>query len=496
VRSKNLVIIGSGFAGLSAACFMAKAGWRVTVLEKNDAPGGRARQLQIHGFSFDMGPSWYWMPDIFERFFHEFNKTVADYYELIRLDPSYRIYWQDGITDIPADHHAIRNLFESIEPGSGKKLDLYLKEAAYKYKTGMNKLAYKPGLSITEFFDKDLLAGIFKLDVFTSIKKHIGKYFKHPHLQQLLEFPVLFLGALPERIPALYSFMNYADIKGGTWFPKGGMYKIVEAIYKLAVDLGVQFHFNKNVIKIDVDGNCATKINAKDNDDSFSTYNADVVIGNADYHHIENKLLPAAYRNYSKDYWNKRTMAPSCILYYVGVNKKLENISHHSLFFDTSFDVHAKEIYETRQWPYDPLFYLSANSVSDESLAPRGCENLFFLIPVAAGLKDDTEELRDFYFNKILSRFEKRVNQSIKQHIIVTRSFAYSDFIHDYNAYKGNAYGLANTLMQTAIFKPSIKNKKIKNLFYTGQLTAPGPGVPPALISGEIVAKYVIKLFG
>jgi phytoene desaturase len=496
VRSKNLVIIGSGFAGLSAACFMAKAGWRVTVLEKNDTSGGRARQLQVDGFSFDMGPSWYWMPDIFERFFEQFNKKVADYYELVRLDPSYRIYWQDGATDIPADYHSLQNLFKSIEPGSGKMLDLFLKEAAYKYKTGMNKLAYRPGLSITEVFDKDLLKGIFKLDVFTSIKTHIGKYFKHPHLRQLLEFPVLFLGASPEKIPALYSFMNYADIKGGTWFPKGGMYKIVDAMHKLAVVLGVQFHFNKNVMKIEVNDKRATKVIAENNDGLLSTYNADVVIGNADYHHIENKLLPPAYRNYSEDYWNRRIMAPSCILYYVGLNKKLENISHHSLFFDTSFDSHAREIYETKQWPSDPLFYVSATSVTDESLAPGDCENLFFLIPVAAGLKDDTEEVRDFYFSRILSRFEKRINQSVKQHIIVKRSFGYTNFVHDYNAYKGNAYGLANTLMQTAMFKPSIKNKKIKNLFYTGQLTVPGPGVPPAIISGEIVAKNVIKLFG
>lgn len=493
--TKNITIIGSGFAGLSAACFLAKAGYEVLVLEKHEQPGGRARQLKIDGYSFDMGPSWYWMPDVFERFFHQFNKKVSDYYELIRLDPSYRIYWPDDITDIPAGYEALKELFEKTEPGSSKKLDAFLNEAACKYKTGMQKLAYKPGLSIKEFMDADLLTGIFKLDVFTSIKKHVSKYFKHPHLQQLLEFPVLFLGALPEKIPALYSLMNYADIKGGTWFPKGGMYSIVDAMYQLALELGVQFQLNKNVIKIDVEHGYAAKIIARNADNTTSTYDTDVVIANADYHHVENALLPEAYRNYSENYWQQKTMAPSALLYYVGLNVKLENICHHSLFFDTSFTKHAKEIYDTKQWPEEPLFYVSAASVTDASLAPQDCENIFFLIPVAAGLNDDTDELREAYFNTILSRFEARINQPVKQHIIVKRSFAYSNFVNDYNAYKGNAYGLANTLMQTAILKPSVKNKKIKNLFYTGQLTVPGPGVPPALISGEIVAKYIITLF-
>ncbi len=480
---------------MSAACFMAKAGWNVTVLEKHDEPGGRARQLKIDGFSFDMGPSWYWMPDVFERFFYQFNKKAGDYYDLIRLDPSYSIYWNDGVMDVPADYTSLKKLFESIEPGSSNKLDLFLKEAAFKYEAGMNRLVYKPGISVTEFFDVDLLKGIIKLDVFTSIKRHIQQYFHHPHLQQLLEFPVLFLGALPEKTPALYSLMNYADIKGGTWFPKGGMYKIVEAMYTLALELNVKFCFNQDVKNIEIKGGLASKVIAQNIDGEISVYKADVVIANADYHHVENKLLPAAYRNYSEAYWNQKVLAPSCIIFYVGLNKKLNNIHHHSLFFDTSFEQHAKEIYTTKQWPTDPLFYVSATSVTDNSSAPEGCENLFFLIPVASGLTDDNEDLRNSYFEKIIDRFEKKTGETIRQNIIVKKSYAYSNFVGDYNAYKGNAYGLANTLMQTAMLKPSIKNKKVRNLFYTGQFTVPGPGVPPALISGEVVSACINKLF-
>lgn len=478
---------------------MAKAGWDITILEKQSTPGGRARQLHAKGFTFDIGPSWYWMPDVFERFFSCFGKKVSDYYHLDRLDPSYRIYWPEDSMDISANYNTLRNLFENIEPGSSKMLDIFMKEAQYKYEIGINKLVHKPGQSLAEFADLDLIKGVFKLDVFTSMKKHIGKHFKNKKLQQLLEFPVLFLGALPEDTPALYSLMNYADVKSGTWYPKGGMYKIVEGIYQLAIELGVKFNFNHNVVKLDVESEMIKKVYAEtinsNNEIKTTVFNADVVVGGADYHFIESKLLPAKYRSYSDAYWNKRVMAPSCLIYYVGLNKKLINVLHHTLFFDVSFDVHGKEIYTTPQWPTEPLFYVSVTSVSDDSVAPAGFENLFFLIPVASGLQEDTEELRDKYFEDIIDRYEKRIGQTVKDAIIFKKSYSVSNFIADYNAFKGNAYGLANTLMQTAVLKPGCRSKKIKNLFYTGQLTVPGPGVPPSLISGEVVAKEIGKHF-
>jgi phytoene desaturase len=484
----KVVIIGSGFAGLSAASFMAKEGWEVTVIEKHSTPGGRARQLHQNGFSFDMGPSWYWMPDVFERYFHQFGKNVSDYYTLQRLDPSYRIFWDNGITDVPASYGQLRDLFESIEPGAGKKLDQFLKEAAYKYSVGINKLVYKPGLSISEFMDWQVISGIFKLDVFSSIKKHINQYFKHYKLRQLMEFPVLFLGALPENTPALYSLMNYADIMGGTWYPQGGMYIVVQGMYKLALELGVQFRFNETAEQIITDKHAARTVRTNKNE-----YAADAVIGGADYHFIENNLLAASQRSYPEKYWDKKLMAPSCLLYYVGLNKKLRNVCHHMLFFDVPFDQHAKEIYSTPSWPGNPLFYVSASSVTDESVAPQGHENLVFLVPVAAGLEGDTELLREKYFGQLLTRFEARIGEQIKHSIVFKKTFAYSDFLQEYNSFKGNAYGLASTLMQTAIFRPSCRSKKIKNLFYAGQLTVPGPGVPPSLISGEVAAKEVIK---
>ncbi len=479
---------------------MAKAGWEVHVLEKHETAGGRARQLKESGFVFDMGPSWYWMPDVFERYFRQFGKAVGDYYSLQRLDPSYRVYWQDGPMDIPADINALKKLFESIEPGSSSQLDKFLHEAAYKYKVGMQKLVFKPGQSITEFLDKDVVSGVFRLDIFTSMQKHVRKYFHHPKLIQLLEFPVLFLGATASDIPALYSLMNYADIKGGTWYPRGGMYSIVKAMYELAKEQGVHFHFGHNVTRIVVDKGMARKVIAQTSSEKgiadTVSFEGDVIIGAADYHFIETQLLEEEFRSYTTSYWDSRVMAPSCILYYVGLNKRLKNILHHSLFFDVPFEQHANEIYASKKWPVNPLFYVSATSVTDAGVAPEGCENLFLLIPVASGLEADTETLRDRYFEMIVERMEKQMGEPIKNLIAYKKSFCITDFVNEYNSFKGNAYGLANTLLQTAVLKPSCRSKKIKNLFYTGNLPVPGPGVPPSLISGELVSAEVVKHFG
>jgi phytoene desaturase len=334
----------------------------------------------------------------------------------------------------------------------------------------------------------DLVKGIFKLDVFASMKKHVQKHFTDPRLRELMEFPVLFLGALPEKIPALYSLMNYADVKLGTWFPVGGMYEIVKAMHRLAEDQGVRFLFNQNVEEIKtVDGKATgVVVNGEYRE-------ADVIVSGADYHFTETKLLHHHDQSYSEAYWNNRVMAPSCLLYYVGLNTRLKNVLHHSLFFDTDFTQHGKEIYDTPQWPSDPLFYVSATTQTDPSGAPEGCENLFFLIPVAAGLEGDTEELRDQYFQQIVARFEQRIGEPIAGSIVYKKSYSVTDFVDDYNAFRGNAYGLANTLLQTAILKPGCRSKKVENLYYTGQLTVPGPGVPPSLISGEVVATLINK---
>jgi len=487
--NKNVVVIGAGFAGLSSATHLAHLGYQVTLLEKNITPGGRARKFEAEGFVFDMGPSWYWMPDVFESYFAHFGKKPSDYYDLIRLDPSYTVvFGENEFVGIPADLGQFKSLLEKMEPGVGPKLDEFLKQAAYKYKVGIQDLVYRPSRSLFEFTSPGLLADIIRMDVFQSMSKHVRKFFKDEKIIRLMEFPVIFLGETADNIPALYSLMNYADIALGTWYPMGGMHEIIKGMVKLAEEKGVKIHLGADVSHINVKNGNAKNVMLK----TGETFEADVVVAGADYHHVDSKLLAPEYRNYDENYWDKRVMAPSSLLFYIGVDKKLENLTHHVLFFDEQMGPHADAIYKNPRWPEKPLFYLSAASKTDPSVAPEGKENLVILIPLAPDLEDG-EEIREKYFHMVMDRLEKLTGQEIRSHIIYKRSYAHSDFKSDYNAFKGNAYGLANTLFQTAILKPSLKSKKVKNLYYTGQLTVPGPGVPPTIISGHVVAREVMK---
>lgn len=487
---KKIAIIGSGFSGLSAAAHSAKMGHQVHVFEKNSTPGGRARMFQVkEGYHFDMGPSWYWMPDIFEQFFEDFGKKREDMYDLINLDPQFDMVFDDGTVSIPSSYQDLKQMFEELEPNSGKQLDKFMEEAAYKYKVGMQEFVTKPCHSWMEFMSLKIVKSAFKLDLLTDFRSHVRKFFSNPKLVALMEFPVLFLGAMPDDIPALYSLMNYGGLKLGTWYPMGGFIKIIEAMKSIADEQGVIFHFDANVTSINIKDGQAQSMTVNGEDVYF-----DAIIASSDYHHTEQKLLEPRYRNYNEEYWNKKTFAPSCLIYYLGINEKIDNLKHHTLFFEHDLDAHAVEIYKDKKWPEKPLFYVCCPSKTDSSVAPTHHENLFLLMPVAPGIEDN-EEIREKYFQNMISRIEKQTQtKNLESKIDYKRSYCINDFISDYNAYKGNAYGLANTLMQTAVLKPSLRNKKVSNLFYTGQLTVPGPGVPPSLISGKIAAIEVHQL--
>jgi phytoene desaturase len=482
--SKTVSIIGSGFSALSASCYLAKAGYKVSIYEKNDTVGGRARQLIKDGFTFDIGPSWYWMPDIFEKFFNDFGKSTSDYYQLDKLSPAYKIFFSDEVITIGDHMDQICKEFERIETGSSKPLRKFIAQAQEHYDIAINKVVLKPGVSPFELVTKETVTRVDRF--FKTISSEVRKKFKNPKLISTLEFPVLFLGAKPNQTPSFYSFMNFADFGLGTWHPKGGMYEIIKAMKSLAESLGVSIHTNSNVEKINVENGYAAGIKV-----NGEIITSDIVLSGADYHHSET-LLDKSYRQYSESYWDKRTFAPSSLLFYVGFNKKLKNVEHHNLFFDTNFENHAEDIYDDPKWPENPLFYVNFPSVTDYSMAPDNCETGFFLIPIAPGL-EDTPELRQQYFDIIINRFEKRIDQNVQEHILFKESFCVNDFISEYNSYKGNAYGMANTLMQTAFLRPKLKSKKVKGLYFTGQLTVPGPGVPPSLISGKLVAELIQK---
>jgi len=485
---KTIGIIGSGISGLSAAAVLALNGQKVVVFEKNDQLGGRMRQFEANGFTFDMGPSWYWMPDVFERFYEHFGYSSSDFYELKKLDPGFQIITSDGeTTKIPANWEELLALFEQIETGAADKLKAFMSEAQYKYDVGVKKLIYQPGLSVLELINADTISGVFRLQIFSSFSKHVRGYFKNEKLIALMEFPVLFLGAMPKNTPALYSLMNYAGLKQGTYYPMGGFKKVIDAMVAISREHGVKFNTSEGVDSIEKDS--PSKI-------SLTTHSrkiqVDGLIASADYHHVESNLLQTKNRNYTEKYWDKKTFAPSSLIFYIGVNTKLDKLEHHNLFFDADFPKHAIEIYEQPQWPNDPLFYVCCPSKTDPSVAPAGKENLFVLMPIAPGLADE-EAIRETYYNILLKRLETYTGVAIRENIEYVKSYCVKDFVEDYNSYKGNAYGLANTLMQTANLKPSIKNNSIPNFYYCGQLTVPGPGVPPSIVSGQVAANELLK---
>lgn len=487
-KASEIAVIGSGFAGMAASAVLAMNGSQVTVYEKNEQTGGRARTFSSDGFVFDMGPSWYWMPDVYESFYNLFGNTTADFYELRQLDPGFAVIFDHNeVIEIPADFEGICDLFESIETGAASQLRKFIAEGELKYRIGMGDMVYKPGHSITEFFSLSLFRDALKLQLFTSFSKYIRRYFKDPRLLAILEFPVLFLGAMPRDTPALYSLMNFSGLKQGTFYPMGGFGQVADAFRKVAEHAGVIFKTSHGMDSLEIHKDRISHIHA-----NGAGKMVDAVIGTADYHHIENQLIPDTHQSYSKSYWDSRTFAPSCLIFYLGVGKKINKLRHHNLFFDEDFEKHAFEIYKDKKWPTKPLFYVCCPSKTDPSVAPADAENLFILMPIAIGLNDN-EETRELYYGMLMERLEKFAGEDIRAHVVFKKSYATNNFIADYNAFKGNAYGLANTLGQTAIFKPKLRSKKIKNLFYAGQLTVPGPGVPPSIISGRIAATELLK---
>lgn len=482
--SKHIAVIGSGFSSLAAACYLAKEGHTVEVFEKNSTLGGRARQYKRDGFTFDMGPSWYWMPDIFDKFFKDFGKDVSDFYDLEKLNPAYQVWFQDEVVTIGDTLDKIAIEFERIEPGSSPALKKFIKKAGVNYDIAINDVVNKPGISPFELVTPETAVRVDQF--FRTISDDVRKAFKNEKLVSILEFPVLFLGAKPNKTPAFYRFMNYADFGLGTWHPKGGMHMVIKGMIDLAKSLGVTFHTDSPATKINVENGHVQGLEI-----NGTFHKADIVVSGADYHHSET-LLSEKDRQYSEAYWDKKTFAPSSLLFYVGFDTKFDKVAHHNLFFDTDFDEHARTIYDDLAWPKEPLFYANFPSRNDETMAPEGKENGFFLIPIAPGV-EDTEALRNQYFDIILERLERLSGQNFKNHILFKESFCVNDFVKEYNSYKGNAYGMANTLSQTAFLRPKLKSKKVKNLYFTGQLTVPGPGVPPALISGKLTAQLIAK---
>jgi len=483
----TVTVVGGGFGGLSTACYLAAAGGDVRLLEKNEQLGGRASRMERDGFRFDMGPSWYMMPDVFERFFGHFDRRPTDYYELEHLDPHYRMFFKDGdVIDVRPDIDYLRELFASYEDGAGEAFDEYLATSERHYETAMENFVYEDRSRLRDWIDLDVVRSApVGLRLIGSMQRHVENYFEHPKLQQIMQYTLVFLGGSPKNTPALYNIMSHVDFNLGVYYPDGGIGAVVDALAELGGELGVSYETDAEVREI----TRRKRGFLVETDDE--TYNPDYVVSNADYAHTEQELLPEHERQYDDDYWEKRTYAPSAFLIYLGVEGAVDELAHHSLVLPTDWEPHFDQIFEDPSWPDDPAYYLCVPSKTDDSVAPDGHSNLFVLVPVAPGLHDE-ESVRTEYREKILADIAEHTGVDLRDRIVVEEQFSVSDFGERYNATEGTALGLAHTLRQTSLLRPSNRSGAVDGLYFTGSFTTPGIGVPMCLISGEHTASALI----
>lgn len=482
------VIVGAGFGGLSAAALLAQQGVDVEVVEKNEQVGGRAGVYREGGFSFDMGPSWYLMPDVYEKFFAAFGKRPADLYPLKRLDPAYRVFFGDGDTvDIRADLTQDYALFDSFEEGGGKKLEAYLDSARDIYDLSINEFLYRDYRSIFDFLSGRLILQGSRLHLFESLDTFVRRHFESDHARKIVQYSIGFLGGSPRNTPSFYHIMSHIDMTMGVWYPAGGMRAVVEAIAPLARSHGAEIALDEPVTRIETAGKTATGVVTP-----TGRRDADVVLVNADYAHAELDLLGPAHRTYQEKYWHSRVLAPSAFVVYLGLDRRVPGLAHHTLFLDRDWEAGFDRIFDPKKaaWPENPSYYVNVPSKTDPTAAPAGGEALFILVPLAPGL-EDTPALRENLYARILDDLEARLGEDLRDAVVVKRIFALDDFAERYNAYRGTALGLSHTLLQTALWRPAHQSRRVENLYYTGQYTHPGIGVPMTLISSTIVAQEI-----
>lgn len=488
---KKAVVVGGGFGGLSSAALLAKEGWDVTLVEKLETLGGRARHWKSDGFTFDLGPSWYLMPEVFERFFSLFGKERKDYFNLLPLDPYYKVFFGDDDTAVlSARQEENSALFESFEEGGGEALTRYLEQATYKYEVAMKEFLYKDYKHLSQFFNKRIMTEGLRLGIFRKLDKFVGTYFSDRRARQILEYAMVFLGTNPIDAPAIYSIMSHVDLSLGVFFPDDGMAGAAQGFVKLCEEEGVTLVTGEEVTEIVTEGRKAVAVQT-----TKHRYEADIVVSGADYHHMDSEVLSDENSQYSFRYWENRVVAPSMFIVYLGINRKLKNLEHHNLYFAENWQTHFDTIFKDPSWPEEPCFYLSCISKTDPKSAPPGKENVFLLVPVAPGL-EDTDEQREAYLAHVLAHVKRVTGEDLTKDVAVQRVYTHRDFKEDYHAFKGTALGLSHTLMQTAIFRPTNRSKKVENLFYTGQYTHPGVGVPMVLIASEILAEVVRNSYG
>lgn len=486
----KVVVIGGGFAGLSAAAFLAKQGCDVVLLEKNKTLGGRARVLHKKGFRFDMGPSWYMMPEVFERFFKHFGKTVADYYQLEQLHPRYQVFFDDKTSLVMSEKlEDNANVFETQEAGAKEKLKEFIEKLRVPYQTSIGKFIYLDIWSVRSWLNfhnvRELFPLIFSLRLWESWHDFVGRFFKNEKLQKIMSFPAVFLGGSPFNTPSIYAVLAWADFQGGAWYPKGGMGAVVEAVIQTAREQGVRILPESDVDRIDLIDGKVVGVTA-----NKQFYQADVVVGACDLANLETKLLPQQYQTWDASYWKKATLSISSMLVYIGLNTRLSKVAHHNMYFSKNWKQNFSEIFEHNTLSADPSFYISVRSMSDRSIVPKNSEEIVLLVPMGSGTVVTKEQL-ETYADEAIAKTEELLGEPIKKHIVVKEVYGPEQFAQDYHAFQGTALGLAHTFSQSLWLRPNVKSAKVNGLYYAGQYTNPGVGVPTALVSGELVASII-----
>jgi phytoene desaturase len=494
---KHIVVVGAGFAGISASGYLAKAGFRVTLIEKNNTVGGRARVMYKNGFRFDMGPSWYLLTDEHDKWFRDMGKNREQYYDQIKLKDQYRVYYEDkSHIDIVDDYNANKHTFENIEAGAGSSLDQYMAESRFNGEFSLKHFVHKNYDSILSLLSFNTLKAVPRMHLFSSYRDRVKRYFKNSKLVSILEYPTVFLGASAKSLPAVYNLMNWVDLDLGVYYPmlsdkSGGFGVVIESMTKVIKELGVEVITNANLSNVIIENKQVTSVEYPSNGDKI-ILDCDGVLNTSDYQWFESTFLPEEYRNVKSSSWNSKKLAPSTLNYYVGIKGAIKNLKHHTFFFDSDWDESFKHVYDTKTWSEKPLFYVHVPTLTDPSTAPVGCTALFVLIPCAVNV-DDSQEVRDKYWEQVLDRIEDITGDKLRDRVQFVESYGVSDYKKDYNAYQGNAFGLGQTLQQTAMWRPNNYNKKIKNLFYAGHFTLPGTGTSMAMIGGKLAAERITK---
>ncbi len=487
---RKVVVVGAGVGGIAAAARLARQGYRVTVVEKNGAPGGRCGSLEVDGHRFDTGATMLLMPAFYRAAFRDLGERMEDHLDLTRVDPTYRLHFGDGTgLELTSDRERMRDQLEAIEPGSYDGFVRYMDAAARHFRLGVPRFMAREYRSLAAFLSPSNLLTFARLDVLASHYDDVGRYFRDERLRTAFTFQDLYLGLSPYAAPAAFSLIQWTEFADGVWAPRGGMYSVVEALFAIAERWGVRFRFDAPVARIDVAGDRATGVTLEDG----TALGADVVLANADLVYVYRHLLPqdrAARR------LERLKHGTSALTFLWGLDTKVPQIGTHNLFFAPDIRGGFAPLFDGRGLPDDPHFYVYAPSRLDPTMAPPGHDSLMVALPTA-NLDErnppDWDAIRARARAAVLRRLEAFGLRGLEDHVEFERTIAPPDWASRYNLVKGSTHGLSYELTQVAYFRPHNRHARYRNLYFVGASTHPGTGLPNVLVSAGFAAERIVE---